>query len=81
MSKKKCQLKCDCKKEELPSNWLIEDEALSQKNTSQPELFDYLSPEIQDQFMFAKGDWTFDKVTGTSRYIDLTIDREEFTGY
>lgn len=28
LSKKKCELKCECKKEELPVKWLMEDKRL-----------------------------------------------------
>jgi ERO1-like protein alpha len=39
-----------------------------------------LSPETQRKLEQPKG-WGFDVVTEKTRYVDLTKDREEFTGY
>lgn len=79
--KKKCELQCECKKEDLPSSWIEEDKRLINKEQSKPQIFDFLAPEVIRHIEDLQSGWGFDKVTDQSQYVDLTQDREEFTGY
>ena len=44
-------------------------------------IYEFLKPEIVDNILDVQDGWRFEKVTSNSKYVDLTIDREEFTGY
>lgn len=81
-SKKNCDLKCECKKEDLPQTWLAEDQKLIEnRKVSKNGIFDILKPQKKQFIRDLKYGWTFDQVTEKTRYVDLTGDREEFTGY
>jgi len=51
---------------------------LKNKNSKSPAL-DFIKPEIQQKLL--KFPWSFDVITKDSQYVDLTQDKEEFTGY
>lgn len=81
-SKKNCDLKCECKEEDLPKTWLDEDKKLIQNTkVSKSEIFDIYKPQKKQLIKTLKYGWTFDQVTPKTRYVDLTADREEYTGY
>ena len=64
----------------IPKKWLVEDQREKDKNSVSPiELFDIIKPHSLEVSL---GDeWSFDQLSDNSIYIDLQVDKEQYTGY
>lgn len=64
----------------VPKKWLDEDQKEKDKNSISPIMFyDTMKPHSLENN--PGNDWSFDRLSNNSIYIDLQVDKEQFTGY